>query len=57
MIYDENILMLYWWFAICVIYIMELEDNLELLNKEILSPIEFVEIHLHTHKNLYSQKS
>ena len=29
MIYDENILMLYWWFAICVIYVMEFEDNLE----------------------------
>ena len=29
MIYDENILMLYWWFAICFIYIMEFQDNLE----------------------------
>ena len=43
MIYDENILMLYWWFAICVIYVMEFEDNLEFLQIEILNPIETVD--------------
>ena len=42
MIYDENILMLYWWFAICVIYVMEFEDNLEFLQIEILTRLTWL---------------
>ena len=58
MIYDENILMLYWWFAICVNYVMDFEDNLRFLQTEILNSIEIVESHMNrnTLKNLYSQK-
>ena len=58
MIYDENILMLYWWFAICVNYVMEFEDNLEFLQIEILNSIKIVQIHTNSHtlENLYSQK-